>query len=1034
MTRGSVIKLFGRAGPSAAILLAVAFAPFLHLPSPCASAPSAAAAPSVLLGAHTPSNIPAAAGAGGIDSASGAQAHGALADYADYADDDIGDVMNGPNISGAENTSTAGDCSAVAGGPTGATDLLAGGCDGNGGGGGSGGNASCTGYQTGPPWLGVNLGNLPIFPFGAARLQQSEVEVRQLLLGVVDELADAGGNLLRVWLHIDGALNPCWGPNSSTGGGDGGSGGSGPEVVVGCGGAAVEDLKWLLRQCHRRGVKVLLTLWSHDVLAVRRDNPPQNRDRALHMIRTAAGTAAYVDNCLTPLVRHLANTRIPPPSYDDDDALAASDAALAEGLSDGGTVAATAAGGSAAAEPPPPAPTAEPQATAPGTTATAPAEAESEAGLAASSLARPPSYSALLPPVVAAAAATASTMRQGQLSAAAKPPAAGFPTGRRLARRRTLSIPSTTPVAPPADRAQPQPQPQPQPPPQPPPQPQPQHQENLRSSTTTLSPLVRPVPQAVADVDFEGTAAAAGAVREAAAAAAAAAAAVAAVAAASGAASADLAADGGGATAATYSSVMMGYDLFNEPEGMSWDLRLYRNYMYDMEWGSYTLEDPDYYAARPERAKDYRSLQARALKAFGGKASPVPGRTDVLQYEGWHFVANDSSIAAGGGGRAVGGSGSGSGSACSSRGYFESVSAAAASSSKMYDTASTIIGLKQLDFLTNAVYQYDKYGAQLTSSCPLPTGARVMAAAAAAKSVKPMPWYGNASLAAAWETLAAQVSRTPPPSPGPSSNGTALNQYMYKDVVGHHNSELPYLLPLVTSCRLRTVDVTVPELQRFISRLAAAVHKADPQAKVTVGAHSMPYCTDAQWLKGRIDDFETSPRDLYSDAALRRAFQLRDGSVGPGWDPSGLGTLDFYAPHGYPDWGRDDITRLTSPFYLSVCAFQLDKPALIGEFWTQVSDKEPLTADNWLKLHDTGGYMGGLGWAMLQVVEEPMGDTAGGSGGGSGGDGRQLSAPRRIVDHENRGPFLSLLREMRDRRSGQGAGGGGGGSGSGGSG
>ncbi len=52
--------------------------------------------------------------------------------------------------------------------------------------------------------------------------------------------------------------------------------------------------------------------------------------------------------------------------------------------------------------------------------------------------------------------------------------------------------------------------------------------------------------------------------------------------------------------------------------------------------------------------------------------------------------------------------------------------------------------------------------------------------------------------------------------------------------------------PQVVGCRLRTTDVTVPQLQRFISRLAAAVHKADPRAKVTVGAHSMPYCSDAQ--------------------------------------------------------------------------------------------------------------------------------------------------------------------------------------------
>ena len=41
-------------------------------------------------------------------------------------------------------------------------------------------------------------------------------------------------------------------------------------------------------------------------------------------------------------------------------------------------------------------------------------------------------------------------------------------------------------------------------------------------------------------------------------------------------------------------------------------------------------------------------------------------------------------------------------------------------------------------------------------------------------------------------------------------------------------------------------DSLVQRLQRFVSRLAAAVHAADPRALVTVGSHSPPYCSDAQ--------------------------------------------------------------------------------------------------------------------------------------------------------------------------------------------
>lgn len=117
---------------------------------------------------------------------------------------------------------------------------------------------------------------------------------------------------------------------------------------------------------------------------------------------------------------------------------------------------------------------------------------------------------------------------------------------------------------------------------------------------------------------------------------------------------------------------------------------------------------------------------------------------------------------------------------------------------------------------------------------------------------------------------------------------------------------------------------------------------------------------------------------------------LRNGSLGRGWDAAGGGTLDFYAPHGYPYWGgcnalafpltvcgmfavsraclqkpaqarlwytacpwyervrpppvpsdahaagHDSITRLISPFHVPAQQYQLDKPALVGEFWDQV--------------------------------------------------------------------------------------------------
>lgn len=133
----------------------------------------------------------------------------------------------------------------------------------------------------------------------------------------------------------------------------------------------------------------------------------------------------------------------------------------------------------------------------------------------------------------------------------------------------------------------------------------------------------------------------------------------------------------------------------------------------------------------------------------------------------------------------------------------------------------------------------------------------------------------------------------------------------------------------VASCSLRSVGVPIQALQRFVARTAAAIHAADPHAQVTVGSHSLPYISDAQWLKGSIDAFEMRPWNLFSDAALKAAFLANapghelDKYVAAGGDESaassadaiggrggllpgfieGLSYLDFYAPHGYPYWG-----------------------------------------------------------------------------------------------------------------------------------
>lgn len=75
------------------------------------------------------------------------------------------------------------------------------------------------------------------------------------------ELGNAGANAVRVWLHIDGSRTPNFSPYDSS---------EQPGRATGMGVDAVADLKWLLRLCHSEGIKVMLSLWSHDILAVRR--------------------------------------------------------------------------------------------------------------------------------------------------------------------------------------------------------------------------------------------------------------------------------------------------------------------------------------------------------------------------------------------------------------------------------------------------------------------------------------------------------------------------------------------------------------------------------------------------------------------------------------------------------------------------------------------------------------------------------------------------------------------------------------------
>lgn len=144
--------------------------------------------------------------------------------------------------------------------------------------------------------LGYNMGNVRFLPFDRAPLAHSADELRAMLLAALDDMSAQGANAVRFWLHIDGSASPDFDPETG--------------LVSGISADVLNDLKWFLQAAHDRDVAVVLSLWSHDVLAVRATNSAAHRDRALRMIDDEAGTEAYIRRALVPMLQDLAGTAL----------------------------------------------------------------------------------------------------------------------------------------------------------------------------------------------------------------------------------------------------------------------------------------------------------------------------------------------------------------------------------------------------------------------------------------------------------------------------------------------------------------------------------------------------------------------------------------------------------------------------------------------------------------------------------------------------------------------------------------------------
>jgi hypothetical protein len=191
-------------------------------------------------------------------------------------------------------------------------------------------------------------------------------------------------------------------------------------------------------------------------------------------------------------------------------------------------------------------------------------------------------------------------------------------------------------------------------------------------------------------------------------------------------------------------------------------------------------------------------------------------------------------------------------------------------------------------------------------------------------------------------------------------------------------------------------QVSMDDIQRFINQTAGAIHRTEPEAKVTVGAWSFTSLTDESIFgfmmrrssldrrrpTGRTIEriqmhFSRGPRPKLSKEGAYSFYRAsgnwrwwannyyRDDRLKEaGGDPKG--TLDFYSVHYY-EWAETH----NSPFHNEVGEWELDKPVVVGEFFMGPShgngDSDPgeIYGVDWKNLYGRlarKGYGGALGW------------------------------------------------------------------------
>jgi hypothetical protein len=128
-------------------------------------------------------------------------------------------------------------------------------------------------------------------------------------------------------------------------------------------------------------------------------------------------------------------------------------------------------------------------------------------------------------------------------------------------------------------------------------------------------------------------------------------------------------------------------------------------------------------------------------------------------------------------------------------------------------------------------------------------------------------------------------------------------------------------------------------VQRFVNMTAGAIHRTDPDAKVSNGSWNIRVLTD-------IGSFTNYYRD--------------DRLIAAGGDT--LGTLDFYMVHYYPQ----HFGASQSPFHNHASHWKLDRPIVIAEFPSlgiNLTNRTLTTKEAYAYAMENG-YAGALSWTM----------------------------------------------------------------------